>query len=494
MNRRRGPDQFSCRFWLGLGMLCGFLALPPTLAHGEKPRLELQHPVATIPDTSRCDAATPGAGLSYWGVIRTADPGNSGRFQPNRRPVWEQCFYYPLQVVALPFRGLAWGVGAAISYLPESQVVDRALDVATLAWLPFEGSIGISAGGGEGYGASFTGVRRDFLAPDNRLKLGLRYTTEENIKAVLGFVFNEDAVSSFSFGVGYRLKPNARFYGLGPHVSLDDKAYFTKETSWAGLDFRRDLGHDFSLKLTGLYSTVGTRGPEEDETPSVATAFSGNALPFGYNDRSDGVGFTMALRHDNTRVSGRPQSGGSRRLQASYFTARDGSDTRFWTYRAEVQQFVPLWHTRRGLALRGVYSRQDSRGDDPIPFQRNLTNDKPDQFRGYRDLRFRGTGLLLLSCEYRFPVWNYDTIDGFGLDAYTFVDLAQVFETPREITTDLLTFSYGGGLRLVTTPTFTLRVEIGQSEDGPLFLLAGEQIFQYAKGGIYHGRNPVPQR
>ncbi|MFH1844892.1 MAG: BamA/TamA family outer membrane protein [bacterium] len=484
------------RLWLLVGLSClfGFFAPPPAgVRNGEK-RLQFHRPVASAPDTSRFVPATPGSGLSYWGPIRTADPWNSQQFQPNRRPLWEQCFYYPLQVVALPFRAVTWGIGEAISYLPESQVVDRVLDVATLSWLPFEGSIGVSAGGGEGYGANFTGIRRDFLAPDNRLKLGLRYTTEENIKAVLGFVFNEDAVSSFSFGVGYRLKPNARFYGLGPLTAKDDMAYFTKETSWAGLDFRRELGRCFSLKLTGLYSTVGTRGPEADETPALATAYTGDARPFGYGDRSDGVGCTIALRHENTSDLGRPQSGGSRRLQATYFTARDGSETRFWTYRAEVQQFFPLWHTRRGLALRGVYSRQDSRGDDPIPFQRKLTNDRPDQFRGYRDLRFRATGLLLLSAEYRFPVWNYDTIDGFGLDGYTFVDLGQVFERPQEIATEYLTFSYGGGLRLVTTPRFTLRLEIGQSEDGPQIMLAGEQVFQYAKGGIYHGRNPVPPR
>ena len=41
---------------------------------------------------------------------------------------------------------------------------------------------------------------------------------------------------------------------------------------------------------------------------------------------------------------------------------------------------------------------------------------------------------------------------------------------------------------------FSTRLEIGVSEEDVVFRLTGEQIFQFVKGGVYYGRDPVPAR
>jgi CheY-like chemotaxis protein len=63
-----------------------------------------------------------------------------------------------------------------------------------------------------------------------------------------------------------------------------------------------------------------------------------------------------------------------------------------------------------------------------------------------------------------------------------------------EIALDNLARSLGVGWRAITTERFMIRLEIGASEEGTIFRLASEQIFQFQKGGVVHGRSPVPVR
>jgi len=379
--------------------------------------------------------------------------------------------------------------------LSEASALSVVKGIATLDFLPIKGRWGISAGGGNGYGLSYSTYHANILGGNHRLKTGLRYTTRRNSKATLGLEFNADHSNSFPIGIIYRRKPGSRYYGLGWNTQAEQLSYFTTKTLAIGSGYKRKFGNAFTLEFESIYSTIDSPIKTDDKTPTLTEVFPDPAdRPYGYGKQSDGVSFSLAFKHDSQHNTGRPQSGGNQRLLASYFTSTDASDLRFWTYRAEIQQFIPLWHTRRCLALRGVFTQMQKQGNVTIPFQRLLTNDGPDLLRGFDDLRFRDTGLIIASAEYRFPVWNFHDLDGMGLDAYLFFDWGQVFSQRNEISVSHMTESHGGGFRLVTTGGFVGRLEIGQSEEGTIFRMSAEQVFQFAKGGLFDGRNPIPTR
>ena len=450
---------------------------------------------AADPDDVPPEDPAAGTGASYWGEIPPADEQNTAETRDDRRPVWEDIVAIPYGFIVLPLWMVSAGLGEAVVWATESTSAGPVGEILTLSFLPMDTSMGVTAGGDDGFGLKFTGDHRSVLGPHNRLRISLRYTTKDNSKATLGMVFNDGQTNSTAVGIGYRLNPDTRYYGIGPTTTADELSYYTTETAWGGAGYRRDLGKGGFLELLGMYTSLATRGPREGETPTLEEWIPDpDDRPFGYGEHSQGVGLTLALGRDGTNVTGRPQHGNLLRAFASWFTATDVTDVSFWSYRAEAQQYLPLWHTRRGLALRGVYTRIFNRGSDPVPFQRLLVNNEPDLLRGYKDWRWRDSGLVTASIEYRFPVWNFSSMDDAGVDAYLFADYGQVFGDPNEISLANLTRSLGIGWRVITTERFMVRLEIGNSDEGTFVRLASEQIFQYAKGGIIHGRNPVPTR
>ncbi len=180
------------------------------------------------------------------------------------------------------------------------------------------------------------------------------------------------------------------------------------------------------------------------------------------------------------------------RLRTTYF--HGNLDSEFLTYRADLQQFVELWYPNHVLALRALGSWISPINDSPVPFQRLMTNDDPDLMRGFNDFRWRDRGLVVFSAEYRWPLWVLEQPDAFGLDLYLLSDVGHVFSHPNRIDVDDLTYSYGFGIRLLSAKGFVMRVEYARSDEGGVWRLRGDQIFQFARGGLFHGRDPVPTR
>ncbi len=102
--------------------------------------------------------------------------------------------------------------------------------------------------------------------------------------------------------------------------------------------------------------------------------------------------------------------------------------------------------------------------------------------------------MVVFSAEYRWPVWVYQRPEGPGLDLYLLTDIGQVFNDFDQISVDNLAFSYGIGLRLLTARGLVLRLEYARSGEDAVWRLRTDQIFQFARGGLFHGRDPVPIR
>jgi hypothetical protein len=411
---------------------------------------------------------------------------------------------FPYSVAVFPLKAFGLGVEAAAEAVDESPRLRRLARLFPLALGPARVSGGISVGTGDGFGANASVDVPEFGASRHAVKLRLGGQTRGERRAMLGLRLRRSDLSWFEVAGGYRSDHNARFWGFGPASPESAESFHRREVSWGGVTWRRLAGGgDFGGALTGLYSSVAATGSDHSDAPHLSEEFAG-ALPPGYRDRSHGLTAGVELAHENGdrvgppghawRERARPERGGSRRVSASWFEGKGNARVRFWTWRAEAQQFLAMPFSGRALALRAFVSRIENEGEDPVPFQRLMTNDDPDVFRGYEDERFRDLGILAMAAEYRWPAWSLKSASSLGVDAYLFTDWGQVFSDVEQIGGGNLTSSWGGGLRLGAEGLFVGRIEVGASEEGLVFRLRADQVFQFEKGGLFAGRDPVPDR
>lgn len=445
-----------------------------------------------------------GAGVSYWGEIPERSAENTTRETDQDRPGWELVADAPLYIGLLPLRWTVIGLENAAEFVTENSTVQRLRNVFPIRIGPAHLSGGISLGSQDGFGGNLALDFPEFFSSRNAMKIRGSAESKGAGKAVLGLKLYDGPGGMTQLGGGYRSDVKAFFYGFGPDSREDRESLYREEMGWFGLSHRRPVGTDnLWWEASALFSGVSATGTSESDDTYLADEFA-DSLPPGYRDRSDGASLAFELRHDNTTRMGppvspwrervRPERGGIRRAKISWFRETTDRDIAFLMWRAEIQQFIPLWFSRRGLALRGFISRIEDEGSDPIPFQRRLTNDDPDLFRGYSDYRFRDLGIGAVSAEYRWPVWALNRDNGIGIDAYAFIDRGQVFNEFEDITNNRLTTSYGGGFRAGGFGMFMGRIEVGKSDEELIFRFRADQIFQYAKSGLFNGRNPVPER
>jgi outer membrane protein assembly factor BamA len=347
-------------------------------------------------------------------------------------------------------------------------------------------------GGLSGFGFGIAVQRHSPSDPRQQLRFRLSGSTQQDYRATLGARFPAGQRGGLTLGAGLRDHANTRYFGIGPESTGEEESLYREIQTWVGATYGHRLARSFALKAGFEFSSARAEEPVGDFRPSITERFAGS-LPPGFDATSTGLLGRFTIEHDNTDGTGRPNHGGRWVAQAGYFHSLQDQWASHWTIRLEAQQFTRLWFPHTVLALRGVLTWLEPVGDVPIPFQRLLHNNDPDLLRGYQDRRWRDKGLLLLSAEYRWPVWAYGRAEGTGLDCYILTDIGQVFPTLSAIRTSDFTVSYGGGIRLVGGAGFMLRLEYARSTQGGLFRLQTQQTFQFTRG-LFHGRDAVPAR
>lgn len=446
-------------------------------------------PAQAPPDSTATTEPT-----SYWGPFPARADSVMARPDTVTRDAWE----YPVEaiwwIVRAPFEIVRSGMKVSTVWLDESGTFERLKQLLSPIDLPYGFVFGGSTGRLSGVAGSLGFYHDAFLVEGGRFRVGSVLSTVSNRRVSGGFILPTTHGGAVEVGGGYRVRTRARFFGLGPSSAESDESFFTRELGWAGVGYRQSLGgFDSQVEFDVLWSSIASRRPNLDELDEVALPdrFEGR-LPVGYGDESQGLSYDLGLVRNTTQQDGRPRGGGMQMLRASWFVPNDDAESDFIHYRGEVQQFFDLWWDR-SIAVRGVWSYLDSDGE-PINFQRLMTNDDPDLFRGYEDFRWRDRGLTAVSVEYRYPVWDYRDPGALTLDAYGFYDGGQVFDDRREIALRDLAHSYGFGFRLSVNGRFSGRVEVGFSDEDTVFRLRGDQMFQFGKDGLYHGRDPIPTR
>lgn len=436
--------------------------------------------------------AGDGRGASHWGPIPPPADSVTVRSRPRSVPLWEQVLVAPYVIGKLPFQALARGTEELVRLGTGSELVHEVVEFFVeprrVRIIPRVETGGLSGTGG---GVS---LRVDpFLWAGSRARGRASATHPGDLRLHAGVLGPVGSGGQVELGLGFRRRENARFFGLGPGSGPGSASIFQSEEAWVGGGFSRALGRDdLALEVDLVLSRVGAFPSDEDDGPPLLRVF--DEIPVGFGRFSDGLTAGVALIHQTVRETGRPSSGGIRQLQVAFLRSLDGEFSDYWAFRAEAQQFVHLANEHQVLALRGFATWIDPTGAGVVPFQRLMTNDAPDLLRGHQDFRFRDRGMAVLSAEYRWPLWVWSRAHGTGLDMYLLSDVGQVFRRRKDLATSSLSTSVGAGLRLVGDRDFVGLLEVGRSDEEWVVRLRGEQIFQFARGGLYYGQSRVPNR
>jgi hypothetical protein len=422
---------------------------------------------------------------TYWGPA----PADSAAvvFRQPGLPPWEAAVVYPWRVVTYPIKLAGLGIGALVVAGDRGHVIDDIVDLIT----PPPRIIGLTptlnAGGLNGFGGGLTFYDNAFLGADNRARIGGDLTTNGSQRYRMGVLLNEPGKTSVEVGAGYRLRRNARFFGVGPHSDADDESYYGLETSWGGLGINRQVAGDWAIHANILATTAGTRRSAEEDDEELDQVFAGR-LPFGYNARSDGGALGLDVTTGEPRTHVRPDDEALLRFHIAYFDDWNGSSPSYWSGRVTARRYFPLWYEQRTLMLRGVVAWADPVGHGEMPFQRMNSNHGLDRMRGYQDFRFTDNGLAMLSAEYRWPIWVTKEATNPGLDFLLLGDAGQVFREADQLALKDLALSYGFGLEYAGARGLLARVEFGWSEEDRVIRFSLVNLLETGTGQIYLGR------
>jgi outer membrane protein assembly factor BamA len=135
-------------------------------------------------------------------------------------------------------------------------------------------------------------------------------------------------------------------------------------------------------------------------------------------------------------------------------------------YNFEWQQFLPIpfLPNSRRFAFKTSLEKAAPLGNKEIPFFDYPSLGSSHDLRGFSTDRFRDDGSLLLTLEYRYPMWNF-------ADVVFFVDEGQVFDEYSDISIKDFYTSYGFGFHLISTKGFAFRSEFAFSKESSRLIL-----------------------
>jgi outer membrane protein assembly factor BamA len=144
----------------------------------------------------------------------------------------------------------------------------------------------------------------------------------------------------------------------------------------------------------------------------------------------------------------------------------------FIEYMATYEQFIPVLFLpdSRRLALKGELRKVELVGGKTVPFYARPSLGGSDNLRGFSDNRFQDSGSILLTIEYRYPLWSFS-------DVVLFADQGQVFNNYSEIKSGFFHSSYGAGIHMLSARGFAFRTEYALSRETSRLILSINRNF-----------------
>jgi hypothetical protein len=331
--------------------------------------------------------------------------------------------------------------------------------------------------------------------------LGLQFTTADAIKPVefratlltspvlyrrfegeayVPKIFDQNTHADIWFDYIRRTKDD--FFGIG-QATPNLRTNF----DWEQRSYNATLFHDFTSRVSlGGYVSVAnssTYKGARTSDPSIGTLFSGDpaTVPpilwapglFVNTEILSYGGFAQFDARDNSHGL----------TKGAYLYGRVGaadglkdhnafSDYGWVEGEADARVYIPLGSDKTSLALRGYALLKSPRGNSQIPFYDLSFLGGRLEDRGYRNYRFRGDNLALVSVELRQTVWTLK--EDRGLDLFAFGDAGEVWGdnrsgtdpailANRDFRSKFIRGGLGGGVEFRYSRRLAGRIEIGHS-------------------------------
>jgi hypothetical protein len=263
--------------------------------------------------------------------------------------------------------------------------------------------------------------------------------------------------------------PQEDFFGIGGESLEIDRTNFlfrSVETGGA-VRWRPAKPLDFGAGASYLTPRIGrgtdSRYPSTDELINTAT------IP-GFAAQPDFLRANVSAAFDWRDNPLHPHGGGRYGVTVSQFHDRELDTYDFRRVEVNLQQYVPLPHRYRTLALRAEAVFTGADADQQVPFYFQPTLGGAQSLRGFREFRFRDENSLLLGAEYRWEAW-------WALDGALFVDAGTVARTRRDLSVSDMDVTYGIGFRFHSNSAFIGRFDLAFGREGFVPLLRFERAF-----------------
>ncbi len=292
-----------------------------------------------------------------------------------------------------------------------------------------------SAGIGVGVGLEF----ENLIHPGSELLLTAEPAWHRGLYSASFFTADPYEAPAYGMlGVFYRDDGAYYFFGLGPGSSKDNRV----AVEFRALETEARVGlyaldHRLLIQPNVRYHRLDTndfrdKDPRafeqmDPESRRMLLFLKGN-MDTGFGERwetLDGFSLGMDLAYDRRDDPKLTRKGVLLTLTGRYFVSRQPSDIQFGVYGLGVYGFVPLSARGDVLALRALAMTTDDRSDFPLPFYLLPTLGK-SLVTAFSSNRFVGDDLLLLTAEYRRPLFNGFNV--MGMEGVVGVSAGNVYD------------------------------------------------------------------
>lgn len=252
--------------------------------------------------------------------------------------------------------------------------------------------------------------------------------------------------------------PQMPYYGPGPESRKSGRSDYRLETT--DVEVRPSLSpiRHLHLGLIGGFEAINVGRGTASQYISTDQQYGPGAAP-GIEQQTNylqGGGF---VDYDWRDHPGDTTFGGRYYAEYSKFSDRDVGLYNFYRVKMDARQYIPLFHRKRVIALRGATWLTDTNRGQQVPFYMDSTLGGPDSLRGFRPFRFYDNDAVLIQGEYR---WEASTL----LDLALFADGGKVFHDWNQWDLSRIEGDFGFGLRFKTQNKVVFRIDTAFSHEG----------------------------
>lgn len=387
-------------------------------------------------------------------TTESAIDSNGLNFEPYRsdRPAVSHLLALPSYLFHWGTRPLGWAVKWAEIELPRFLQGERG-DFGVFPLFELGGETGFS------YGLLL--FHRSLFHEDHNLRFeglfGSSNYNEFDFEYTIGNFLSENG--ELEIETEYGNKPNRTFL-LGNNIDFGERSFFDREEFLVSLEYRHKITDDIFIQFNPQYlnKKISNSGQGEKKND--------NPFPENLTGRTSLLSMGARFAWDGSKGVPRITRGTRFFTGLTWNRSLNRDDFHYAQYNIELNQFIPLrfLHETRRFAFKANVIKAEPLRDNEVPFFDLPSLGNSNDLRGFSTDRFRNTGSLLLTLEYRYPIWDFS-------DIVFFIDEGQVFNQYSEIGIDRFHTSYGFGFHLISSKGFALRSEFAFSRETSRFIL-----------------------